>query len=57
MIVVNQARRLIGQQVNVVVTGALQTSAGRMIFAEVKSESTKPSEGAAKPATPRRSSI
>ncbi|MSR64591.1 MAG: twitching motility protein PilT [Verrucomicrobiae bacterium] len=36
MIVVNQSRRLIGQQIIVVVTGALQTSAGRMIFAEVK---------------------
>jgi uncharacterized protein YacL len=44
MIVVNQARRLMGQQVNVVVSGSLQTSAGRMIFAELKGEGGKSSE-------------
>ncbi len=36
MIVVNKARKLIGQQVPIVVTSSLQTSAGRMIFAELK---------------------
>jgi uncharacterized protein YacL len=36
MIVVNKARRHIGQQVPIVVTSALQTSAGRMIFGELK---------------------
>jgi len=35
MIVVNQARPLIGQEVEVVVSGSIQTSAGRMIFGEV----------------------
>jgi uncharacterized protein YacL len=38
MIVVNQGRRLIGQQVSVIVSGSLQTSAGRMIFADLKGE-------------------
>jgi uncharacterized protein YacL len=58
MIVVNQARRLIGQQIIVVVTGALQTSAGRMIFAEVKTESAKPSEASTpKPSALRRNGI
>lgn len=33
MVVVEEARELIGNKVDVVVTGALQTSAGRMIFA------------------------
>ena len=33
MVVVEQGRRLLGQEVAVVVTSALQTSAGRMIFA------------------------
>jgi uncharacterized protein YacL len=36
MIVVNKARKLIGQQVPIIVTSSLQTSAGRMIFAELK---------------------
>lgn len=36
MIVVNQARRHIGQVVNVVVSTALQTAGGRIIFAELK---------------------
>jgi uncharacterized protein YacL len=38
MIVVNQGRRLIGHQVSVIVSGSLQTSAGRMIFADLKGE-------------------
>ena len=32
MIVVEQGRRHIGEEIDVVVTSALQTSAGRMIF-------------------------
>ncbi len=36
MIVVDGGRRLLGEEVNVVVTSALQTSAGRMIFAKLK---------------------
>jgi uncharacterized protein YacL len=34
MVVVDQGRRLVGQEVVVVVTSALQTSAGRMIFGQ-----------------------
>ena len=34
MVVVEQGRRLVGQEVAVVVTSALQTSAGRMIFGQ-----------------------
>jgi uncharacterized protein YacL len=36
MIVVNQARPHIGRVVNVVVSSALQTAGGRLIFAELK---------------------
>lgn len=36
MIVVDGGRKLLGEEVAVVVTSALQTSAGRMIFAKVK---------------------
>jgi uncharacterized protein YacL len=36
MIVVEEANRLIGQQVKVIVTSVLQTQAGRMIFAKLK---------------------
>lgn len=36
MIVVNHAKRHIGSMQNVVVAGAVQTSAGRLIFAELK---------------------
>ena len=39
MVVVDQGRRLMGQEAAVVVTSALQTSAGRMIFARAKAES------------------
>ena len=39
MVVVNHARALIGQSVQVVVAGVLQTSAGRMYFAELKDPS------------------
>jgi uncharacterized protein YacL len=33
MVVIEQGRRLLGQEVPVVVTSALQTSAGRMVVA------------------------
>jgi uncharacterized protein YacL len=39
MIVVEQGRRLIGEETDVVVTSVLQTVAGRMIFARTKRES------------------
>jgi uncharacterized protein YacL len=41
MIVVNRARRLLGQEVDVVIERVLHTSAGRMVFAEVMSEPAK----------------
>jgi uncharacterized protein YacL len=40
MIVVNQARPFLGKLVTVTVSSALQTGAGRLIFAEVKSSSS-----------------
>ncbi len=36
MVVVEEARRLIGQEVNVAVTSVLQTQAGRMIFTKIE---------------------
>jgi uncharacterized protein YacL len=39
MVVVEQGRRLLGQEVPVVVTSALQTSAGRMVFARPRIDS------------------
>ena len=36
MIVVDNAKKFIGKNINVNVTSVLQTSAGRMIFAELK---------------------
>ena len=36
MIVVEGARQLIGETIEVVVTSVLQTSAGRMVFAKIK---------------------
>jgi uncharacterized protein YacL len=41
MIVVNHARAQIGQMVQVVVTSSLQTSAGRLFFAELKQAQTE----------------
>jgi uncharacterized protein YacL len=38
MVVVDQGRPFVGQEVAVVVTSALQTSAGRMIFARLRTE-------------------
>jgi uncharacterized protein YacL len=40
MIVVNRARRLIGQDLEVVIDSVLQTSAGRMAFADVANGAT-----------------
>ena len=42
MIVVNHARDRIGSTASVIVSSALQTSAGRLIFAELKSSRTRP---------------
>jgi len=36
MVVVEEARRLLGQEVKVVVTSVLQTQAGRMIFTKLE---------------------
>jgi uncharacterized protein YacL len=36
MVVVEEARRQIGQEVKVIVTSALQTQAGRMIFTKLR---------------------
>ncbi len=41
MIVVDNARYLIGQSLKVIVTSVLQTSAGRMIFAKLENEGKK----------------
>jgi uncharacterized protein YacL len=41
MIVVDNARRLIGRNVDVVVTSVLQTTAGRMIFTRLRDDSEK----------------
>jgi uncharacterized protein YacL len=43
MVVVDNARQMLGQTLNVEVTSALQTSAGRMIFAKlVNGHSNRP---------------
>ena len=41
MIVVDEARRLIGRNVEVIVTSVLQTTAGRMIFTRLREESDR----------------
>jgi uncharacterized protein YacL len=41
MVVVDNARRCIGKNVDVIVTSVLQTSAGRMIFTRLKEESDR----------------
>jgi uncharacterized protein YacL len=38
MVVVENARKLIGKSVDLTVTSVLQTTAGRMIFAKVRDE-------------------
>ena len=52
MIVVDQGRALIGQEVSIVVTSVLQTPAGRMIFGRPES---RPSSGAFLPVSPKSS--
>ncbi len=44
MIVVNQARRFVGQDIDVVIASVLQTSAGRMAFAELGNGSSQSSK-------------
>jgi uncharacterized protein YacL len=41
MIVVNQARALVGQQVDTVIESVMQTSAGRLVFAQIKKEAAE----------------
>jgi uncharacterized protein YacL len=41
MIVVDNARRSIGRNVDVVVTSVLQTTAGRMIFTRLKEDTER----------------
>jgi len=45
MVVVEQARKLVGKMVVVSVTSVLQTNAGKMLFAEVKGEAPEEPEG------------
>jgi len=45
MVVVEEARRLIGQTLTVAVTSVLQTSAGRMIFGKIENGSKSPRNG------------
>jgi len=45
MIVVDNGKRLMGKNVDVVVTSVLQTPAGRMIFARLKEESSRENKG------------
>ncbi len=48
MIVVNHARAYLGKVATVVVSSALQTGAGRLIFAEIKQKASPPITNAAK---------
>jgi len=41
MVVVDDARKLLGKSVDVVVTSVLQTTSGRMIFAKLKEQAEK----------------
>jgi uncharacterized protein YacL len=45
MVVVEQGKRLIGQSVEVTVTSALQTSAGRLIFTRPRGDDGEPHDG------------
>ena len=60
MVVVNEAKSLIGQRKPVVVTGALQTPTGRMVFARLDekdaSTDTKPSSKSKSPGKPAKTS-
>lgn len=53
MIVVNHARSRLGQAATVIVSSALQTSAGRLIFAELKHGGAPASRGSGEPARQR----
>ncbi len=48
MVVVDDAKKYIGKNIDVVVTSVLQTTAGRMIFTRMREESERPSEPAGK---------
>jgi hypothetical protein len=41
MVVVDDARKLLGKTVDVIVTSLLQTTSGRMIFARLKEQTEK----------------
>ena len=41
MVVVDDAKKLLGKSVDVVVTSVLQTTSGRMIFAKLKEQAEK----------------
>jgi uncharacterized protein YacL len=41
MVVVDNARKIINKQTDVIVTSVLQTTAGRMIFAKLKSDADR----------------
>jgi len=45
MVVVEQAKNLVGKMIVVSVTSVLQTNAGKMLFAEVKGEAPEEPEG------------
>jgi len=45
MVVIDNARRYIGKNIEVSVTSVLQTTAGRMIFARLKDEADRSEEG------------
>jgi uncharacterized protein YacL len=38
MVVIENARQFIGKEVNVAVTSVLQTTAGRMVFTEIRDD-------------------
>jgi hypothetical protein len=46
MVVVDNARKLIGKNADVAVTSVLQTTAGKMIFGRIWEENTEPNEAA-----------
>ncbi|MBI5408063.1 MAG: PIN domain-containing protein [Nitrospirae bacterium] len=48
MVVVDNARKLINQQIDVTVTSVLQTTAGRMIFAKLKEDAEREDQRAAR---------
>ena len=54
MVVVEQGRSVIGQEVGITVTSVLQTNAGRMIFGRIEGKPVPVSTGAAVPAEKQR---